>query len=99
MSAIVLTQGGELDIASIPRLMQRLEPHRQQGREVVLDLRGVEFMDTSGLHLVFETQRRAGEEGFRFAIVRGSANLQRLFDIAGFGESLQMVSDPAELDA
>ncbi len=41
MSAVVITQAGELDIASVPRLMERLAPHRQPGAVVILDLRAV----------------------------------------------------------
>jgi anti-anti-sigma factor len=63
MNAVVLTQAGELDIASIPRLMERLEPHRQPGREIVLDLRGVVFMDCYSLgHIVAAHADSASED-------------------------------------
>ena len=51
---------------------------------LVLDLRAVGFMDTSGLRLVISQQRRAEAGGYRFVVVPGSAKIQRLFEIAGF---------------
>jgi anti-anti-sigma factor len=50
---------------------------------VLLDLREVGFMDTSGLRLVIEEQQRAASNGYRFAVVPGSRKVQRLFEIAG----------------
>jgi anti-anti-sigma factor len=69
MSAVVLTQGGELDIASIPRLMQRLEPHRQPGSEVVLDLRGVVFMDCYSLGHIIAAHADSATEGWTLRLL------------------------------
>jgi anti-sigma B factor antagonist len=66
------------------------------GGVLVLDLRGIEFMDTSGLRLVLEHQRRADATGLRFVLVRGPAVVQRLFEVAGLGHQLTFVDNPAE---
>ena len=46
-------------------------PPSRSSRTVVLDLRGLEFMDSSGLRLVVLADMRAREAGRRFALVRG----------------------------
>jgi anti-anti-sigma factor len=96
--AAVVAPEGEIDVATVDLVRERLRACEAEAEAevVVLDLRGVGFMDTSGLQLVFETQRRAAQEGFEFVVVRGSRQLQRLFEIAGFGERLRLVDDPAE---
>ena len=93
----VVAPSGEIDVATVERLREPLHAAEQDAQVVVLDLRGVGFMDTSGLQLVFDEQRRSAQSAFEFVVVRGSLQLQRLFDIAGFGERLRLVDDPADV--
>jgi anti-sigma B factor antagonist len=92
--AAIVSPAGEIDVATVDQVRERLRECEADAEAVVLDLRRVEFMDTSGLQLVFETQQRASGSGFEFIVVRGSAALQRLFEIAGFGDRLRLVNDP-----
>jgi anti-anti-sigma factor len=94
---VVVAPEGEIDVATVGRLRGPLQAAEEEAAAVVLDLRRVGFMDTSGLQLVFEEQRRADQSTFEFVVVRGSRQLQRLFDIAGFGDRLRMVDDPADV--
>jgi anti-anti-sigma factor len=79
---LVIAPSGELDIATVDRVRSVLAD-RAAGESVQIDLRNLRFLDTSGLQLVVETHRRAREEGYDLRIVRGSANVQRVFEIAG----------------
>jgi hypothetical protein len=45
---------------------------------------------------VMECQRRADADGMGFAVVRGSALVMRIFEIAGLNHRLRFVDDPAE---
>jgi stage II sporulation protein AA (anti-sigma F factor antagonist) len=95
--AAVVSPAGEIDVATVDQLRERLLACEADSPMVVLDLRRVEFMDTSGLQLVFECQRRAQAGGPAFALVRGSRQIERLFEIAGFGPGLRVLDDPAEV--
>jgi anti-sigma B factor antagonist len=56
---------GELDLDTAPELEGVLESVRAEGHpRVVLDLRGLTFMDSTGLRLVIRWDTRAREEGF-----------------------------------
>ena len=94
---VVVAPAGEIDVATVERLREPLHAAEENAGVVVLDLRRVGFMDTSGLQLVFDEQRRSAQSTFEFVVVRGSPQLQRLFDIAGFGDRLRMVDDPADV--
>jgi anti-sigma B factor antagonist len=94
MTAVVVTQGGELDIASIPRLMQRLEPHRQPGQEIVLDLRGVEFMDCYSLGHLLAAHADSATEGWTLRLLVKAPPVLRLLELTGAGRLL-----PLELPA
>jgi anti-sigma B factor antagonist len=94
--AAVVAPVGEIDVATVDAVRDRLRECETGVSTLVLDLRGVGFMDTSGLQLVFEAQRRAAEAGFEFFVVRGSRQLHRLFQIAGLEQTLQLLDDPAD---
>ncbi len=92
-AARVVAPEGELDMATVDSLRDWLEGDLGDARFLVLDLRGLSFLDTSGLQLVFEQQRRAEQEGFSFVLVRGQRHVQRLFDIAGMNDRLTIVDE------
>jgi len=87
---------GEIDLATIDAVRVELAAARAEARRVVLDLRGVEFLDSSGLRLIVEAQREAQQEGWAFFVVRAREPVQRLLDIAGLTARLTLVDDPAE---
>ena len=71
-AGIVLVVSGELDWCSAPRLDRELERVWQSEVEIViLDLRGVEFLDSSGLACVILADRHARQRGRRLGIVEG----------------------------
>ena len=94
----VIELAGELDLAGANALEQELAtPAAAAARAVVLDLRGVEFMDSSGLRVIAVTLQRSQERGRRFALVPGAAQVMRVFDITRMRERLEFVADPREV--
>lgn len=93
-----LVLSGELDLLSSPVLERAIEEAAQSDAElVVVDLRGLEFMDSTGLHLVLQAQQRAHETGRRFALIRGGEQVQRLFELSGVSDGLTIVDSPDRL--
>ncbi|MGB8880746.1 MAG: STAS domain-containing protein [Solirubrobacteraceae bacterium] len=96
--AVTLVLSGELDLMSSPLLDQALEGAYASNPElIVVDLRGLEFMDSTGLHRLVAGQQRAVQSGRRFGVVRGGEQVQRLFDLTGIAELLTIVDAPEEL--
>ena len=96
--ALVVAPEGELDMATAGALRAELEADLGEARFLVLDLRGLDFLDTSGLQLVFEQQKRAEREGFAFVLVRGQRHVQRLFEIAGMNDRLTVVDEVGDVN-
>jgi anti-sigma B factor antagonist len=95
----VIAATGELDLSGAAVLeteLERLEAEPEVGT-VVLDMRGLEFMDSSGLRLVVLADMRAREAGRRFALVKGAETVHRVFEITRMSERLDFVADPAEV--
>jgi anti-sigma B factor antagonist len=79
----VVVARGDIDLSTVAKATAALDGARAGARSLVLDLREVGFMDTSGLRLVIEEQQRAAAGGYRFTVIRGTGRVQRLFEIAG----------------
>lgn len=88
---------GELDLDSAHRVEEALAGLREEGLDdLVLDLRGLTFMDSTGLRLVIRWDTAAKEGGFRFAVVPGEEVVQRVFRLTGMDEHLTLVAPPPE---
>jgi anti-sigma B factor antagonist len=79
-----LRLSGELDLATAPDLEQHLRALEEgEGIRIVLELSGLTFMDSAGLTVIVEAERRAGERG-RSLVMRGpSRQVTRLLELAG----------------
>ena len=95
---VVVTPRGELDMATAPELEQVVMSRLLDGRWVVLDLRGLDFIDSSGLRVVVGAHRSAEERDGRFTCVRGApgSTVHRIVEIAGIDGVIEMVDDPAQ---
>jgi anti-sigma B factor antagonist len=91
--AAVVSARGDIDLSTLAKATAALDGARAGARSLVLDLRDVGFMDTSGLSLIIEEQRRAAATGYRFAVIRGSRRVQRLFEIAGLADESELFVD------
>jgi anti-sigma B factor antagonist len=95
----VIAPTGELDLSGAALLedeLDRLAAEPELGT-VVLDLRQLEFMDSSGLRLVVLADMRAREAGRRFVLVKGAETVHRVFEITRMSERLEFVADVEEL--
>ena len=96
----VLALEGELDLASVGLLETEIARARDGGQArdgIALDLRELEFMDSSGLRALVMTDTRLREEGLRLRLIRGTEPVQRVFEITRMTERLDFVDDPSEL--
>jgi anti-anti-sigma factor len=96
--AAVVVVSGELDLASGPELEEVLDRHWDPPTELLLiDLREVEFMDSTGLSIIVKAHQKFADAGRRLALVRGTSQVQRLLDLTGVADRLALVDTPEEL--
>ena len=95
---VVLRLDGELDLASVPTLEHAVEgAPLEHATEIVLDLRGLEFIDSTGLRALLLQEERSTERGQAFALVRGPEQVQRLMNLTHLDEHLKIVASPEEI--
>jgi anti-anti-sigma factor len=86
---------GELDLASAGELESGLKAVESAKPElIVLDLRELEFMDSTGLRTVLAADARARERGARLVIVRPPSEVERVFQVTRMDEHLELVDEP-----
>ena len=97
----LLVLSGELDIASADAVQAMLERGEATTalQNIVVDLRELRFIDSTGLRLLIEAARRAETAAYRLRIVRPAAAVFRVFEIAGVDTLLPFADAPAEADA
>jgi anti-anti-sigma factor len=94
----VVVVSGELDVASGPALEQELaSAEASDAQLVILDLRDLDFIDSTGLSILIKAHQHAEASGRRFAVVRGRSQVQRLLGLTGLEERLTLVDSPEEL--
>ena len=97
---VCLSLEGELDLSSaltFDEQMRRVEETRPS--VLVLDLRRLRFMDSTGLRLILNAHARATRAGRRLAILQGPDAVKRIFRLTGVAERLEIFEDRAALEA
>lgn len=87
---------GELDLGSAPQLEQRLhDVEHSAPNRVIVDLRQLAFIDSTGLRLLLQAHARCSERRCEFVLRPGEEPVQRVFDLTGAVKVLRF-EDPSE---
>jgi anti-sigma B factor antagonist len=81
--ATVIHVRGEIDMATCERLRDALEPHLGPKQTIVLDLSGVQFMDSSCLHVLERARGTLTADGGSLILRNPSEAARRLLTAAG----------------
>ena len=98
----MVAPAGDVDLGTAEAVRRELEAVQGEARAIVIDLREVTFLDSSGIRLLIEAQLASDRDGYRLTVVRGPDHVQRLFELAGLESRLTFVDHPdadAEADA
>jgi anti-sigma B factor antagonist len=87
---------GELDLSSALTFEEELRRIEESCTPtlLVLDLRSLKFMDSTGLRLILSAHARAVNRGRRLAIVEGGEAIKRIFRLTGVLGRLNVVDPP-----
>jgi RND superfamily putative drug exporter len=94
-----VTLTGELDTATVERFAGSLAVVEAEAPAVlVIDLRGLTFMDSAGLRELFQARRRASAADRRLVLVKGSDPIDRVLEIVRADSIVETVEDPADVN-
>jgi anti-anti-sigma factor len=88
--AVRLALAGELDLGSAPMLMAELHQARAAHRSVVLDLSQLDFIDSTGVHVLIDAARSADRDGWEFTLSPElSPQVAYVLDLTGVQQRLR----------
>lgn len=92
---VVLTLVGELDLATVRVLQERLD-HAMRGKAaVVIDLSRLRFIDSSGLDLLVRAERYLRDAGVQLGLVRGPRAVHRVFALTSLDSHFEFCDSPS----
>jgi anti-anti-sigma factor len=92
--ARVLRLRGEFDMAGVALFERELLRGSQRDEAtLVLDLRELTFIDSSGLRAVLMADHRARADGRRCLVVKGPTRIKRVLDVSGVNDRLELVDE------
>lgn len=95
--AYVLAVSGELDLAAASSLEEELSHALESGSQViVIDLKDLDFIDSTGLSVLVGAHQRAQEAGLQLGLVNPGAQVERLLSLTGLAKRLTL--DPSVQD-
>jgi len=89
-ASVVVSVRGELDITSSPRFDECLSEAGTRGDRVVLDMSGVDFMDTTALAVIVGHWRRLAAAGRMFSLAGARYRYTKALWITGLADRLPM---------
>ncbi|MBR2615600.1 MAG: STAS domain-containing protein [Clostridia bacterium] len=91
--ALIVRVTGDVDHHSAPGLREAIDEKMESlsPREIILDLSGTDFMDSSGLGLILGRLRKTRERGIRLTLFHPTPAIRKILHLAGVEESLNIV--------
>lgn len=78
----VVELDGEIDLERAPALRKTLLDCVKRGRDVLVDLSRVTYIDSSGIASLVEALQNAGKSDTRFSLIAISPEVLRVFELA-----------------
>ncbi len=88
---------GELDLVTVSKVAEVIDeivPQPDGVRHLVLDLRGLTFIDVPALHELLRQHEFARENRHNLAVVSGTPAIQRVLKLTGVQDMLVLVEAP-----
>ncbi|MEQ8357202.1 MAG: STAS domain-containing protein [Kiloniellaceae bacterium] len=79
---LVIGLDGEIDLDRAPKLRNLLLDCVGRGRDVLVDLSQVTYIDSSGIASLVESLQKAAGNGTRFGLIAVSPEVMRVFELA-----------------
>ncbi len=91
----VVAVTGVIDVATAPTLRQTLQEIQFGGSaRVLVDLTGVEMIDSFGLGVLVGARKRARSHDGDLAVLVTSDRIRHVFELTGLDATLRLVADP-----
>jgi anti-sigma B factor antagonist len=87
---VLVTVKGEVDIATVAKLRERLFEFAASGQPLIVDLDGVSFIDSAGLAALVGAAKRAAAHGGRLQVVSARRQTRQLLRLTGLDSQIPL---------
>jgi anti-sigma B factor antagonist len=92
---ILVAPHGELDLSTADEVRDAIAEVREHGFDrIVLDLRGISFIDSTGVRLLVRTRSASHEGSWAFSIIDGGEQVGHVLVLAGVSHLFTRASPP-----
>ena len=92
----IVRPAGELDLAAVEAFEQTLSALEHEFGELVIDLRAIEFLDSTGLRALVAADARSRSNGSKLRIINGGEPVRKVLSLTGMDNHLPLI-DPNKL--
>lgn len=92
----VVRLAGGLDLSTVRMARSELTRAERETARIVLDLRAVSFMDSTGVHMIVEAVNRLRERDGRLVVARGPRAVQGVLELTRVAEMVELIDDPID---
>jgi anti-anti-sigma factor len=96
---VLVTVSGEIDLATAARLRERLAGLVGGGRQVIVDLSQVSFIDAAGAGVLAGAAARAAARGGGLQLAAAGWQVRRVLVLTGLDRSIPLAATVAEARA
>ena len=92
-----MSLGGEIDLYTAPRLHGELVAilSGDEPVQVVVDMSGIEFCDSTGMNVLLAAHRRAREQGGDLELAAPRPAIRKILQVTGLESVFTVLDDPA----
>lgn len=84
---------GEIDLSTAAQLQRELTMSVAAGSKLVVDVRGVTFIDSTGVGVLFRTSKKVTAAGGEMRLVCGPGPVRRVLMVSGLDRLVPVVDD------
>ncbi|KKM08867.1 hypothetical protein SY88_22490 [Clostridiales bacterium PH28_bin88] len=94
---LIVRVHGELDLSVAERFRAEIDTRLEQNqpKNLLLDMGGVSFIDSSGLGVILGRYKRLSQQGGRMAITRAQPQVRRILELSGIMRVMGIYHDEA----
>jgi len=94
----VMSLGGEIDLYTAPRLHGELVTVLSGDApvQIVVDMSGVDFCDSTGMNVLLAAHRRAREQGGDLELAAPRPAIRKILQVTGLESVFTVLEDPAQ---
>lgn len=90
---LIVALDGDVDLNRAPEIRKMLLGGVARGLDVLVDLSGVSYIDSSGIASLVEALQEAGKKGIRLGLVAVSQDARKVFELARLDKVFAIHSD------